>query len=70
MGSTIICHNGSIYSLRKIKALSNPDEVIDTVYNKIKEIYPSWSKEQVEYVTVKEIINRLEHWGHIKYIFK
>ena len=66
-GSTIVCHDGTVYRIEKLKPMDNIDEYIQKVYNEVK----TWSAGLPDYLIEEKasmrIINRLMKSEHIAF---
>ena len=59
VGSTVICHNGTIYRMRKLKSIENINELVEYTYKNAKEIHPNWAKSMIENIVSEDLINQL-----------
>lgn len=57
--STIICHNGDVYRLEKLKPVGDIDKLIERIYTKTKEEKLGYSKGAIENTTSEMIIDAL-----------
>ena len=64
-GSTIICHNGTVYRIEKLKPLENIDEYIQKVYNEVKIRSAGLPDNLVEEKASSWIIEDLERSEHL-----
>ena len=64
-GSTIICHNGTVYRIEKLKPLENIDEYIQKVYNEVKIRSVGLPDNLVEEKASSWIIEDLERSEHL-----
>ena len=67
-GSTIICHDGTVYRIEKLKPMGNIDEYIQKVYNEVKIISAGLPDNVIEEKASMRIINRLMKSEHITFI--
>ena len=67
-GSTISCHNGTVYRIEKLKPLDNIDEYIQKVYNEVKIISAGLPDNVIEEKASMRIINRSMKSEHITFI--
>lgn len=67
-GSTIICHDGTVYRIEKLKPMGNIDEYIQRVYNEVKIISAGLPDNVIEEKASMRIINRLMKSEHITFI--
>lgn len=63
VGSTIACHNGSVYRLEKLKTVNNIDGIVKNIYNKVKEKYNEYGDQRVEEECSKQLIASLKRAG-------
>lgn len=57
--STIICHNGDVYWLKKLKPVGDIDKLIERIYTQTKEEKLGYSKGAIENTTSEMIIDAL-----------
>lgn len=67
VGSTIVCHNGDLYRIEKLKQHKDIELLIDIVYSDCKSIFSGFSNEKIEYETTMKLIKRLVKTGHINF---
>ena len=66
-GSTIICHDGTVYRIEKLKPMENIDEYIQKVYNEIKTRSAGLPEYLIEEKASMRIIDRLMKSEHIAF---
>ena len=66
-GSTIICHDGTVYRIEKLKPLDNIDDYIQRVYNEVKSLSAGLPDYLIEEKVSTRIINRLVKSEHIAF---
>jgi hypothetical protein len=69
-GSTVVCHNGDIYRMEKIKQFKDIelfDNMVDDMYNKNRNVYSKLPRELAEFESTKVVISLLEEMKYIKY---
>lgn len=66
-GSTIICHNGDVYRIGKLKGNKNIDKLINTIYTVKKEEMLGYPNGAIEEETSREIIKTLIKTKHITF---
>lgn len=66
-GSTIICHNGDVYRIGKLKGNKNIDKLINTIYTMKKEEMMGYPIGAIEEETSREIIKTLIKTKHITF---
>ena len=66
-GSTIVCHNGDVYRLEKLKDFENVELFVEKVYSKNKLEYGAYGNERVESETTFQLIDALTRKGVLKY---
>lgn len=64
-GSTIICHDGTVYRIEKLKPADNIDGLIQDVYNKAKEQFAGLPDYLIEEKASMRIIDTLMKSEHI-----
>lgn len=67
-GSTIICHDGSVYRIGKLKPMDNIDEYIQDVYNRNKRRLIGYADAVIEEETSKDVIESLQKSKHLNFL--
>lgn len=67
-GSTIICHNGDIYRIGKLKENKSIDKLINTIYTVKKEEMIGYPAGAIEEETSREIVKALIKSKHITFV--
>ena len=67
VASTVVCHNGDIHRMEKIKQLGNIDELVRRVYKDISYDYVGYPNNLIEHKVSCEIIHQLEILRILKY---
>lgn len=70
VASTIVCHDGTIYRLEKLKALDNVDEVVSEAYRTARDVHPNWPKDAIENYVSEMLIELLKERKYIKFIVR
>lgn len=68
VGSTVVCHNGDVHRMEKLKHLEDVDELIDAAYRDAKETYPNWSDSMIEDYVAESLLEQLSRAGVLRYI--
>jgi len=68
IGSTIICHNGTVYKIEKLKPLDNIDEYIQNMYNKIKRDMIGYADATIEEEASKAVVEALQKSAHLNFL--
>ncbi len=66
-GSTIICHDGTVYRIEKLKSLDDIDGLIQDVYTKVKERFAGSPDYLIEEKASMRIIDTLMKSEHIAF---
>lgn len=66
-GSTIICHDGTVYRIEKLKSMANIDGLIQDVYNNAKEQFAGLPDYLIEEKASMRIIDTLMKSEHIAF---
>jgi len=66
-GSTVICHNGTIYRMKKLKNISNICTLIERMEKNAYSAYPGHSDDMLEYQIVTDLIRYLERKNIVEY---
>lgn len=64
-GSTIVCHDGTVYRMEKLKPVDNIDEYIQNMYNKIKRDMIGYSDASIEEEVSMQIVDSLMKSEHL-----
>lgn len=64
--TTVVCHNGTIYRLVKLKAFDKIDNLIKNVYNSIESTYVG-GESNFEYMASMQVIEYLQIKGYITF---
>ena len=64
-GSTIVCHDGTVYRIEKLKPLENIDGLIQDVYNKVREKFAGLPDYLIEEKASMWVIEDLEKSKHL-----
>ena len=67
-GSTIICHDGTVYRIEKLKPMDNIDEYIQYMYNKIKRDMIGYADATIEEEASKAVIEALQKSMHLNFL--
>ena len=67
MGSTIGCHSGTIYRLKKCKPFENIDSFIENIYSGVKEEFYYLNDAAIELKTSKRIVYLLKRGGYLNF---
>lgn len=70
IGSTVVCHNGAVYRMEKMKQLEDIDEVILNVYKEIKDTHPNWSENMIEALVSEDLISQFIRAKVLRYILR
>ena len=68
IGSTISCHDGTVYRIEKLKPMENIDEYIQDMYNKTKREMIGYSDAAIEEETSKAVIEELQKSKHLNFL--
>lgn len=68
VGSTVVCHNGDVHRMEKLKHLEDVDELIDAAYRDAKETYPNWSDSMIEDYVAESLLEQLSRADVLRYI--
>lgn len=60
IGSTVICHDGRVYRMEKLKPVADIDKLISRIYSKTKDDFYGYPKNKVEEETSERLIDSLE----------
>ena len=66
-GSTIVCHDGTVYRIEKLKSVDNIDGLIQDVYNKTREKFAGLPDYLIEEKASMQIIDTLTKSEHIAF---
>ena len=66
-GSTIICHDGTVYRIGKLKQMESIDQYIETIYTTIKRDSYGIPRDMIEEKVSMKIIEKLQKSGHITF---
>lgn len=69
-GSTISCHNGTVYRIEKLKPMENIDILIAKIYNKNKSKLMGHTDAVIEEETSKDIIETLQKSKHLNFLVR
>ena len=69
-GSTISCHNGTVYRIEKLKPMENIDILIAKTYNKNKSKLMGHTDAVIEEETSKDIIETLQKSKHLNFLVR
>ena len=58
-GSTVVCHNGDVYRIAKLKQLANVEGLIAATYKNAMDIHPNWSAPMIEDLVTESLLERL-----------
>jgi len=69
-GSTISCHDGTVYRIEKLKPMENIDILIAKTYNKNKSKLMGHTDAVIEEETSKDIIETLQKSKHLNFLVR
>ena len=69
-GSTISCHDGTVYRIEKLKPMENIDILIAKTYNKNKSKLMGYTDAVIEEETSKDIIETLQKSKHLNFLVR
>lgn len=69
-GSTISCHNGTVYRIEKLKPMENIDILIAKTYNKNKSKLIGHTDAVIEEETSKDVIETLQKSKHLNFLVR
>lgn len=69
-GSTIGCHNGTVYRIEKLKPMENIDILIAKTYNKNKSKLMGHTDAVIEEETSKDVIETLQKSKHLNFLVR
>ena len=69
-GSTIICHDGTVYRIGKLKPMDNIDTLIEKAYNKNKREMLGYADAVIEEKTSKDVIKALQKSTHLNFLVR
>ena len=69
-GSTISCHNGTVYRIEKLKPMENIDILIEKTYNKNKSKLMGYTDAVIEEETSKDVIETLQKSKHLNFLVR
>lgn len=66
-GSTIICHNGDVYRMEKLKPMEDIDNLISGIYSSTKKQFQGYSRNAIEDIVSEKLIKVLERSGYMRF---
>lgn len=69
-GSTISCHDGTVYRIEKLKPMENIDILIEKTYNKNKSKLMGYTDAVIEEETSKDVIETLQKSKHLNFLVR
>lgn len=69
-GSTISCHDGTVYRIEKLKPTENIDILIEKTYNKNKSKLMGYTDAVIEEETSKDVIETLQKSKHLNFLVR
>ena len=70
IGSTISCHDGTVYRIEKLKPMENIDILIEKAYNKNKSKLMGYTDAVIEEETSKDVIETLQKSKHLNFLVR
>ena len=66
-GSTIICHNGDVYRMEKLKPAGDIDNLISGIYSSTKKQFQGYPRNAIEDIVSDKLIKVLERSGYMRF---
>ena len=68
VGSTIFCHNGTVYRMEKVKPFPRIDELVKTIRDDVILRHPNYDKNQVDVASSSEVLTYLKQHKCLRYV--
>ena len=68
VASNIICHDGTLYRMGKLKAIDAVAELLKIAFDDLQKRNQDWSRVQLEYAVVNDVVKTFCRRGYLEYV--